>query len=263
MKKLRVKPYPSVAEATKAEHIGMVKEIFGTITERYDFLNHFLSLRRDISWRRFAVRRMSFFKTNRFLDVACGTGDLAIDAVLSYPQIKATGVDFVKAMTDSARIKMKRGIIGDRIRFVRGDATLLPFADGSFDVAGIAFGIRNIPDRMEALREMTRVVAPGGQVLVLEMTLPRHRIFRGLYLLYLGRILPRLAQIFTGNPQAYIYLADSIRHFPGPERFSALMEEAGLMEVKKYSLTFGITYLFSGTKNSRYKSSNSSGVSIR
>lgn len=248
MKKLREKPYPSVSETTKAEHVGMVKEIFGTITERYDFLNHFLSLRRDISWRRFAVRRMRFFKTNRFLDVACGTGDLALDAVSRHSQIKATGLDFVKAMTDRARIKLEKGRIGNRIRLVRGDATFLPFADDSFDVAGIAFGIRNIPDRMEALREMTRVVAPGGQVLVLEMTLPRRRILHGLSLFYLEIILPRLARIFTGNPQAYIYLTDSIRHFPGPEQFSALMEEAGLTEVKKYALTFGITYLFSGTK---------------
>ena len=248
MKQFRKKSYPSISEVTKTEHIGMVKEIFGTITERYDFLNHLLSLRRDVFWRRFAVRGMRFFKTGRLLDVACGTGDIAIAAAALHADIKAVGLDFVKEMTDKARIKTEKAGFGSRIRLVRGDATLLPFTDNSFDAALIAFGIRNIPDRREALREMRRVVVPGGRVMVLEMVLPRHRFFRSIYLFYLERILPRLARIFTGNPRAYIYLADSIKNFPSPEKFSALMEEAGLIGVKKYALTLGITYLFSGVK---------------
>lgn len=243
------KQYPSVAQATSAEHIGMVKEIFGTITERYDFLNHFLSLRRDFFWRRFAVRHMRFFQTQRLLDVACGTGDLAMDAAAHFPHIKAVGLDFVRAMMDKAKPKLARTGLAGRIRLIQGDATRLPFADGSFDVVSIGFGIRNIPDRLQALREMTRVTAPGGRVLVLEMAVPPGRIFRALHIFYLEQILPRLAKAFTANAQAYIYLADSIKNFPTPEHFTALMAEAGLTETKYYPLTFGITFLFSGVKS--------------
>jgi len=248
MEKQAEKHYPSVTGTTKDEHIGMVKEIFGTITERYDFLNHFLSLRRDVVWRRFAARRMRFFNTYRFLDVACGTGDLAVDVAICHPRTEITGLDFVREMVAKARRKIEKKGLCSRIRLIEGDAVSLPFADGSFDVAAIAFGIRNIPDRIEALREMTRVVAAGGQVMVLEMVLPRHRLFRRIYHFYLSKILPRLAQAFTGNPGAYLYLADSISNFPAPEKFAALMEEAGLVGVKKYALTMGITYLFCGIK---------------
>ncbi|MFH1638782.1 MAG: bifunctional demethylmenaquinone methyltransferase/2-methoxy-6-polyprenyl-1,4-benzoquinol methylase UbiE [Chloroflexota bacterium] len=247
---MKGKQYPSVAKATTAEHIGMVKEIFGTITERYDFLNHFLSLRRDFFWRRFAVQHMRFFQTQRLLDVACGTGDLAMDAALRYPYIEAVGLDFVKEMMVKARSKLSKAGLTRRIRLVLGDATGLPFADDSFDVVSIGFGIRNIPDRLRALQEMTRVAAPGGQVLVLEMTVPSNRNFRMLHIFYLEQILPRLARSFTANANAYIYLADSIKNFPPPDQFAALMAEAGLTEVKKYPLTLGITYLFSGVKPS-------------
>ncbi len=248
MKKHEKKLYPPVTGITKAEHIGMVKEIFGTITEKYDFLNHFLSLRRDVAWRRFAVKRMRFFNTHRFLDAGCGTGDLSIDVAAHNRNAKIFGLDLVREMTVKAKDKVGKKGLSRRIRLVRGDAVSLPFADGSFDVSAIAFGIRNIPDRTEAIREMARVVVPGGQVMVLEMTMPRQKAFRRIFNFYLGKILPRLAQIFTGDPGAYLYLADSIRNFPSPEEFSALMEEAGLVSVKKYALTLGITYLFSGTK---------------
>jgi demethylmenaquinone methyltransferase/2-methoxy-6-polyprenyl-1,4-benzoquinol methylase len=247
---MKSKQYPSVTQATTAEHIGMVKEIFGTITERYDFLNHFLSLGLDFFWRRFAVRHMRFFQTQRLLDVACGTGDLAMDAASRYPLIKAVGLDFVKEMMDKAQPKLAKAGLAGRIRLVLGDATCLPFADDSFDVVSIGFGIRNIPDRLRALQEMTRVTAPGGRVLVLEFTVPSNRILRVLHIFYLEQILPRLAKSFTANAHAYIYLADSIKNFPPPDQFAALMAEAGLIEVQKYPLTLGITYLFSGTKPS-------------
>lgn len=240
--------YPSVSETTDAERISMVKDIFGTVTDKYDFLNRFLSLRRDMAWRRFTVKRMRFCKTNRFLDVACGTGDLAIAAASVYPHAHVTGLDFVKEMMYLACRKVAKKHLSQNIRFIKGDALHLPFAACSFDVAGIAFGIRNIPDRMQALREMTRVVVPGGQVMVLEMIFSHHSMFRRIYSIYLCKILPWLARLFSSNPAAYNYLADSIMNFPVPEIFSTLMEEAGLTEVKTYSLTMGITYLFMGIK---------------
>ena len=237
-----------VTEVTDNEHIGMVREIFSTITGKYDFLNHFLSLRRDIAWRRSAVRKMRFFRTYRFLDVAAGTADLAIDAAYRLPHIQITGLDFVREMLDLGRVKIEKKRLSDRIRFLRSDALELPFPDNSFDVAGIAFGIRNIPKKIRALREMMRAVVPGGQVMVLEMTFPRNRLFKGIYRIYLNRMLPHLARVFSSNPAAYHYLADSIMNFPTPEGFAGLMEEVGLTKVEKHSLTMGITHLYIGIK---------------
>ena len=208
------KKYPSVSTITETEHIKIVKEIFSTITKRYDFLNHFLSMRRDIAWRRFAVKKMQFFKTNRLLDVACGTADIAIMAATKKPDTSVVGLDFVQEMLEIGQKKISDKFLLDRIKLIRGDAVSLPFADNTFDAACIAFGIRNIPDRMSALKEMMRVIVPGGQILVLEMTFSRKSIFRRLYHTYLNCILPNLAKRLSTNAGAYFYLADSIMNFP-------------------------------------------------
>lgn len=241
------KHYPPVTGIGRDEHVGMVREIFATVTGRYDFLNHLLSLRRDIAWRRFTIRKMRFFKTFRLLDVATGTADLAIEAANGHPGIDVIGVDFVREMLAVGRQKIAtRGLI-DRIRLLQADAITLPFPDGSFDAAGIAFGIRNMPDRLQALREMRRVIVPGGQIFVLEMNFPRHRFWQGFFDLYLNRLLPGVARLFSGNSAAYRYLADSILHFPSPQVFLRAMEEAGFRDVERYPLTFGITSLYVGS----------------
>jgi demethylmenaquinone methyltransferase/2-methoxy-6-polyprenyl-1,4-benzoquinol methylase len=242
------KNYPPVTGIGRNEHVGMVREIFATITGRYDFLNHLLSLRRDIAWRRFTIRKMRFFKTFRLLDVATGTADLAIEAANGHPGIHVTGVDFVEEMLAVGQRKITERGLADRIRLLQADAMTLPFPDGSFDAAGIAFGIRNIPDRLQALREMQRVIVPDGQIFVLEMNFPRNRFWQGFFDLYLNRLLPGLARLFSGNPAAYHYLADSILHFPSPQAFLRVMEEAGFRNVERYSLTFGITSLYIGSK---------------
>src|SRR5512145_2054573 len=230
--------YPPIKEITDAQRIKMVKEIFSTITGKYDFLNRFLSLRRDVAWRNFAANRMRFFQTNRYLDVACGTGDLSIAAAVRHPQISVTGIDFVPAMVEAAKSKVKKKILADRIQVMPGDALQLPFEDNCFDVAGIAFGIRNIPDRRRALAEMLRVIVPGGQVMVLEMTFVQNRFFKLIYYVYLNYLLPVFAKLFSKNPAAYHYLADSIMNFPTPDEFAKIMEEAGMVQVEKHSLTF-------------------------
>ncbi len=240
--------YPPVEEVSESERIGMVKEIFSTVTRRYDFLNHFLSLRRDVAWRRATAERMRFFKTNRLIDVATGTGDLAIAAARHYPSVEVAGVDFVQEMMDVGREKVGKNGLGERIRFLRGDALHLPFPDGFFDVASMAFGIRNIPNRIGALQEMKRVVVPGGQVMILEMTAPGTPYVRGLYRKYLVRVLPRLATPFSRNPAAYHYLADSILHFPSPAAFARELEESGLVRIEKLAFDFGITNLHIGYK---------------
>jgi len=255
--------YSPVRKMSDAERIRTVKEIFSTVTGKYDFLNHFLSLRRDIAWRRFAARKMRFFRTDRFLDVATGTADLAIQAARKHPSIRVTGLDFVQAMMNLGLMKIANKGLSDRVRLLRGDALALPFPDHCFDVAAIAFGIRNIPDKSRALKEMRRVVVPGGQVMVLEMTFPRNSLFQGFYHLYLNRILPRIAGAFSNNPAAYEYLADSIMNFPDPKAFSRQMEEAGLVQVEKYPLDFGVTYLHIGVNPSPPSSSSGDCVAIR
>ena len=240
--------YRPVADVSDDERIGIVKEVFSTVTGRYDFLNHFLSLRRDIAWRRFTVRKMRFFQTFRVLDVATGTGDLAIQAVRRHARIRAVGLDFVQAMMDVASVKIEEEGLTDRVRLMRGDALDLPFPENHFDVVGIAFGIRNIPNKMRALEEMRRVVVPGGQVMVLETVAPRSPFCGKLYQLYLNRILPQVARLFSQNPAAYHYLADSIMHFPPPDVFAEQMQKVGLKKIERYPLDFGISCLFVGHK---------------
>jgi demethylmenaquinone methyltransferase/2-methoxy-6-polyprenyl-1,4-benzoquinol methylase len=240
--------YPAVKTVTDHERISMVKEIFSTITGKYDFLNHLLSARRDVAWRRFAIKKMHFFRTDRFLDVATGTGDLSIGAVMKYPQIRVTSVDFVSAMVKAGKQKVERKNLSEKITLVQGDAVTLPFRDNTFDVTGMAFGIRNIPDKQQALQEMLRVTVPGGQVMILEMTFIENRLLKALYFIYLNYLLPFFAKIFSANSAAYYYLADSIMQFPAPEAFAKIMEETGMTGVEKYPLTFGIAWLHIGRK---------------
>jgi len=240
--------YPAVAGIDRDRHIGMVKEIFSTIPGRYDFLNHLLSMRRDVAWRRFAIKKMRFFRTFRLLDVATGTGDMAIEAARTYPKITVKGVDFVAEMLSPGKEKVREGGLADRVELMQGDATALPFADESFDAASIAFGIRNIPDRATALKEMRRILVPGGRAFILELNAPQNKLWRKVFAPYLIRVLPRVARLFTRNPAAYVYLVDSILHFPSPREFAALMQAAGFSEIERYSLTLGITSLYIGAK---------------
>lgn len=231
-----------------AEHVGIVKEIFSTITARYDLMNHVLSMGIDIYWRRFTVKKMRFFKAFRLLDVATGTGDLAIYASAANPNIDITGLDFTWSMLKAGKIKISRKGLGQKIGLTQGDAMSLPFPDNTFDVVSIAFGIRNIPDRKTALSEMVRVLVPGGRLMVLEMTFARHSLFKKAIRFYLNRILPFIAGKITANPEAYHYLADSIMNFPPPAEFAGSLEDLGLREVAAYPLTFGITCLYAGLK---------------
>jgi demethylmenaquinone methyltransferase / 2-methoxy-6-polyprenyl-1,4-benzoquinol methylase len=248
MQKSKNDKYPSVKTISDDQRIGMVKEIFSTITGRYDFLNHFLSLRRDVAWRRFAVKKMNFFMTKKFLDIACGTGDLSIEAAIRHPDISVTGVDFVCPMVEASEEKAKKKNLSGRINFMQANALSLPFEGNTFDVTAMAFGIRNIPRKAEALREMLRVTVPNGQIMILEMTFIQNRFFKLAYYIYLNFLLPLMAKMFSKNAAAYYYLADSIMNFPSPQEFAALMRDAGIADVKIYPLTFGITCLYVGKK---------------
>jgi len=240
--------YPAVTGIDRDEHIGMVREIFSTIPGRYDFLNHLLSLRRDVAWRRFTIKKMHFFKTRRLLDVATGTADMAIEAARIHPEITVKGIDFVAEMLYPGQRKIAERGFARRVELLQADATALPFGDENFDAAAIAFGIRNIPERIKALREMRRVLVSGGRVYILELNAPQNRLWRKAFAPYLLRVLPRIARLFTRNPAAYLYLVDSIIHFPPPGDFLAMMQEADFVELEHFPLTLGISSLYIGRR---------------
>jgi len=243
-----MKTYPGVQDLSPEHHTRMVKDIFSTVTSRYDFLTHLLSFYQDVLWRRLATRKIRSCRTRRLLDVATGTADLAIEEALRHTGSFVVAMDLMGEMMALGARKLEKRKLSHRVGLLRADALELPFPSAAFDAASIAFGIRNIPDKAAALREMARVVVPGGQVLVLEMTPPESVLFSRCYAFYLRRVLPLAARIFSPNPAAYRYLADSIRHFPFPSEFEKLMKKAGLSPVESYSLTFGITHLFVGRK---------------
>jgi demethylmenaquinone methyltransferase/2-methoxy-6-polyprenyl-1,4-benzoquinol methylase len=192
---------------------------------------------------------MKFTKTKRCLDVATGTGDIALAVAKKFPDVSITGIDFSEAMIEIAKMKAVKKNRVNNVAFQWGDATQTEFPDNSFDVAIIAFGIRNIPDKAKALSEMARVVVPGGQVMVLEMVSQQNRFFRKVYQTYLCYGLPFLASLFSSNKKAYHYLSNSIIRFPSITEFCQLMEYSGLKVENPISMTFGITRLFIGIKH--------------
>lgn len=227
------------------ERVRGVKDIFGSITPHYDLLNRILSARRDVAWRRFAVGRVPE-TTERILDVATGTGDLALDLASSMPHARVVGLDFVTQMMRVAEHKTTKARLNGRLTYVTGDATALPFPDSAFDCATIAFGLRNMPDRLTALREMARVVKPGGKVVCLEMTFPRNLGIRRFFKWYLNRVVPVGGGVVSGNSIAYRYLPDSIQDFLHPDDLEKLFREADLLSVQAFPLTFGLTYMHEG-----------------
>lgn len=228
-----------------------MRRIFNAVTGRYDFLNHFLSAGRDRMWRKFLVRHLRFFSTYRLLDLATGTGDIALAAARTHGKIQVLALDFAWSMLLAADRKRRKSNLINRIALVQGDAFRLPFPDETFDAVSIGFGIRNMPNRLRVYEEILRVLVPGGRLHLLELTTPQGRIFRPLYLGYLKHLLPRLARWFTPDPPAYLYLAESILHFPTPKELVREMEQAGFVQVVHFPLTFGITCLHEGSRPKR------------
>ena len=248
MSKQIKRDYPPVSQMNQNQRVEIVKDIFSSITNKYDFLNRFLSLRQDLNWRKKTVMQMRFFKSYKFLDMATGTGDLAIDAVNIHPNIKAIGLDFVQNMVDYGNLKIKDQNLKDRATRKWGDATDIDYEDNTFDVTAMAFGIRNIPDKVKALTEMKRVILPDGQILILELTTPDPGFFKNIYSFYLNGLLPKIAKRFTSNPAAYEYLADSIMNFPTRSEFISLLNSIGFKNIKAVPLSLGICTLYIANK---------------
>jgi demethylmenaquinone methyltransferase / 2-methoxy-6-polyprenyl-1,4-benzoquinol methylase len=226
-----------------------VNSMFDSIAHNYDFLNHFLSFGIDRVWRKKAIRNISGTYNNPLiLDVATGTADLSITAIKLDPE-HITGIDISIKMLELGREKISRKGLSDRIDLIRADSENMPFDDNSFDIAMVAFGVRNFANPLKGLSEMRRVVRTGGVVMVLEFSKPVKFPFKQLYYFYFLKILPLIAGIFSKNSGAYRYLPESVMHFPDNERFIELMRSAGLSGIKQQKLTGGIASIYTGLKS--------------
>ena len=220
--------------------------MFDQIAHRYDFVNRVLSIGLDKGWRRRTVRALHLGEQPRVLDLATGTGDLAIDIARMCPGASVVGLDPSPKMLAIAATKVARRGFGDRVTFVEGDAQQLGFASCEFDAATIAFGIRNVPDRLAALREMARVVRPGGRIAVLELGEPRGAVLGRAARFHTRYIVPRLGALLSGARE-YSYLQRSIAAFPPAHEFAALLGRAGLHVLEITPLTFGACTLYVAT----------------
>ena len=224
-----------------------VRDMFASIARRYDAANEVLSLGVHKAWRRAAVRISGARPGHRVLDCATGTGDLALEFKREVGQEgEVIGTDFCAEMLESAPGKARRA--GLEVRFAVADALALPYPDASFDVASIAFGIRNVDDPLRCLREMSRVVKPGGSVVVLEFGQPRGA-FGALFRTYSKTVMPLIGGALTGNRAAYRYLPRTAAAFPAGDRFLALMAESrAFSRSEAHPLTFGTAYVYRGVK---------------
>jgi demethylmenaquinone methyltransferase/2-methoxy-6-polyprenyl-1,4-benzoquinol methylase len=229
-------------------HPNSIRRLFDTIAPTYDFLNHLLSLRRDLYWRKMAVRELQGVG-GWILDIATGTGDIAIRIIRQNGyQKKVFGLDFSEPMIKRARQKILRKGLLRSIDLSRGDAIDLPFRENTFGASIIAFGLRNIPNKEQALFEMIRVIKKGGKVIVLEFTFPRDKLMKRLYPLYFKKFLPWVGGVISGDKGAYAYLPESVTQFPHAEDYEEMLRRSGLEEVRSRRLTFGIASIISGIK---------------
>jgi demethylmenaquinone methyltransferase / 2-methoxy-6-polyprenyl-1,4-benzoquinol methylase len=232
----------------KEDKRAVVESMFNSIAWRYDFLNHFLSFGIDHLWRRRAISIISkSYERPSILDVATGTGDLALAALRLEPK-RITGIDISENMLDIGKKKIEMRGLSAKIDLLLADSEKIPFGDNIFDVAMVAFGVRNFADPLQGLSEMNRVIRNGGMILVLEFSKPTGFPFRNIYSFYFRNILPFFGKLFSKDKNAYTYLPDSVMKFPDNEEFLKLLKLSRFSETKQVKLTGGIVSIYTGIK---------------
>ncbi len=224
-----------------------IGQMFDRIAHRYDLLNRLLSGYIDVYWRSVLVKKLSSGQAHRILDVATGTGDLAIALAKQWPKAEVTGLDISEAMLERARQKATRKGL-NTIAWVCAPAESLPFADQSFDMITVGFGVRNFADLQKGLSEMHRVLRKGGKVGILEFSMPRNPIIKKLYGVYFRHLLPRIGALLSGDSYAYRYLYETVQHFPAYEDFASLLYQAGFSDVEIVPLSSGICCMYLAEK---------------
>lgn len=240
---MAVVPYEEGSGSKKEQ----VARMFDNISRRYDFLNHFLSLGIDRGWRRKAIKILAPHNPQYILDVATGTGDFAVQAMQLMPQ-KIVGVDISEGMLDVGRRKVREKGLDGVVSLQYGDSENLPFADSSFDAITVAFGVRNFEDLRRGLREMHRVLKPGGKAVILEFSRPRTFPIKQVYNFYFSFILPRIGKMVSKDDSAYTYLPKSVEAFPDGDKFLHILQDVGFKQNQCRSLTFGVSSIYTGTK---------------
>ena len=241
--KQKVTPYKDSSKSKK----NQVAEMFNNISENYDFLNHFLSLGIDIYWRKKLVKFVKKQKPKLVLDVATGTGDLAIALLKAKPK-KITGIDISRGMLDVGKRKMRKRGYEQLIKLMEADSENLPFKDDSFDAVCVSFGVRNFEHLEIGLSEMNRVLKPGGQLYILEFSSPTVFPFKQLYNFYFKCILPMLGKLISSDNSAYSYLPESVGAFPFGKELNIIIEKCGYSKAKNHPLSLGIASIYIAEK---------------
>lgn len=225
-----------------------VHSVFERVAPKYDLMNDIISFRRHKSWRKFTMRKMNVQRGDSALDLCCGTCDWTIAIAKESVDGEVIGLDFSQNMLLIGMEKIKRQSLDSQIQLVHGDAMKLPFEDDRFNFATIGFGLRNVPDLEQVLREMRRVVKPGGKVVCLELSKPVWQPFKAIYYFYFEQILPLLGKFVARRYEQYKWLPESLKAFPDHRQLAAVFEKVGLTDVSVYPLFGGVAALHIGVK---------------
>ena len=239
----KVVPYSESLESKSVQ----VERMFDEIAPKYDGLNHTLSLGIDHYWRKKGIQALQSLAPKKIVDIAIGTGDLALEAYRLLQPEHILGIDISEKMMAVGKEKVLRKGLSEKITFERQDCTDLQIEDNTFDAAMVAFGVRNFEDLDKGLQEILRILRPGGKLMILELTTPEYFPLKQGYQVY-SKFIPLIGRCFSKNTAAYHYLPKSIEAFPQNQALTAILEKNGFMAVEYHSLTFGICTLYLGSK---------------
>ncbi|MFI3331315.1 MAG: bifunctional demethylmenaquinone methyltransferase/2-methoxy-6-polyprenyl-1,4-benzoquinol methylase UbiE [Rikenellaceae bacterium] len=238
-----MKPYQG--EESKSEQI---KTMFDNIAPTYDFLNHLLTFGIDKSWRKSLARELKKKGSKNIVDIATGTGDLALTLARKCTDSQIVGVDLSPKMIEFAKEKIAKKNLQNRITLLVEDVEKITFPDSGFDAATCAFGVRNFQNIESGLKSMARVIKPGGVIAILEFSTPKNKIFATFYRFYFHKFLPFVGGLFSKDRQAYKYLPESVDEFPNPEEFCKKMQNTGFESIRTKKLMCGVAYIYYGKK---------------
>lgn len=236
-------------EGTEKSKKEQVASMFDQIAFKYDFLNRFLSIGIDVYWRKVAIKKIADIQPQRILDVATGTGDLAIMTHKYLQPKEIVGIDISEGMLNVGRQKIKKLGLEQSIHLQLGDSEAINHPDNSFDAVTVAFGVRNFENLELGLAEMFRVLKPGGKVMILEFSKPQKVWFKGIYNLYMNLVAPKAGEWLSKNKDAYQYLNQSIKAFPEGETFLHILQSVGFKQTNLKRLSLGICTIYCGTKS--------------